>query len=63
MTAQQIQQGKEEANIWLRKNREFIKNHPLKIISMTEEEIKIEKEKTEKFVKENNLDKPLQTNN
>ena len=61
-TSREIQKAKQEAQTWLDQNKEFIKNHPLKIIPMTEEEIRIEETKTEKFIKDYKLDKPLSNN-
>lgn len=63
MTQTQIQQAKKEANIWLEQNKDFIKNHPLKIIPMTDKEIKQEREKTDKFIKDYKLNHPLPINN
>jgi hypothetical protein len=62
MTQNQIHQAKAQAKIWLDQNQEFIKNHPLKIIKMTDEEVKLGKEETNKFIKDYQLDKPLSKN-
>ncbi len=63
ITPQQLHQAQQQAKIWLDQNKDFIKNHQLKIISMTEEEVAAEKVKTDKFIKEYGLDKPLSNNN
>lgn len=63
MTLQQFQEAKQEAQTWLNQNKDFIKNHPLKIIPMTKEEIASEKAKTEKFIKDYGLDKSVSNNN
>lgn len=63
ITQVQLKEAKQQANIWLEQNKEFIKNHPLELIKMTDEEIKSEREKTEKFIKDNQLDQPLPANN
>ena len=55
----QIQQAKQMAKIWFKRNKKILESHPLEIIPMTKEEIKIEKEKTDKFIKENHLNQPL----
>ena len=62
MTPQQINQANKQSKIWLDQNKEFIKNHPLKIIQMTKKEIELEKAKTEKFIKNYELDKPISNN-
>lgn len=62
MTQTQIHQAKQQAQIWLDQNKEFIKNHPLKIIPMTTQEIEAGKEATNKFIKDYGLDKPLPAN-
>jgi hypothetical protein len=56
VTQKQINQAKDLAGIWLRQNSAFLENHPLQIIPISEEEIRVEKEKTEKFIKERGLD-------
>ena len=59
MILYQIHDAEQQAKIWLGENKEFIKNHPLKIIIATQEEIKSEQEKTQKFIKDYGLDKSL----
>ena len=63
ITSQQISDAENLSKIWLKENSEFIKNHPLKIIPITEEEIAIERDKTKKLIKDYELDKPLLNNN
>ncbi len=62
MKRSEIDDSKNLAAIWLKENSEFIKNHPLKIIKTTKEEIATERDKTEKFIKEYELEKPLPSN-
>jgi hypothetical protein len=62
MTQTQTKEAKQKAQTWLVQNREFIKNHPLKIIPISEEEVQKEKAKTEKFTKDYKLNQPLPIN-
>jgi len=59
MNSEQIKKSTYFAEVWLKQNSEFVESHPLKIIGMTHEEVKLEQEKTKKFIKEYNLDKSL----
>ncbi len=61
MEKYQIAESKKLIKIWLNQNKDFIKNHPLKITPMTKEEVASEKDKTEKFIKDYGLDQPLPT--
>ncbi len=63
MQKSEIIESKKLINAWLKENSNFIKNHPLKITTMTKEEIAKEREKTNKFIEEYELDKPLPKNN
>ncbi len=62
MTPQQLQQARQQAQIWLDQNKEFIKNHPLKIIPIAREKITSEKAKTKKFIKDYELGKSFSNN-
>ncbi len=55
MSDLQIKEAKILGDIWLEQNKEFIKSYPLNIIQITDDEIKKEKEKTEKFIKDYKL--------
>ena len=58
MSPKEIYNAKNMVDIWLEKNSKFVKNNPLVIIKMTEEEVEIEKKKTQHFIIKYNLNNP-----
>lgn len=62
MTKKQIAESKQEIGIWLKNNNNFVKNNPLKISKMTEDELKKAKKEAQEKIKKYSLF-PLNPNN
>ena len=62
MTKKQITESKKEVGIWLKNNDNFVKNNPLKIIKMTDGEMKNAKKEAQEIVKKYNMFPPSNIN-